>query len=287
MGNTVTDRTTVNILHQNVCGITSKKDEYDLYLLHMNMDFVCITEHFLNKTNVNLFNLNGYKMVSKNVRIKKKRGGSMILCKNDRVVEDFEVVNKLYKMDCFEICCVKDINTSLFVCCCYRTPDGKKFDRFLERLEKVLEYFFKKKCVICGDFNVDLLVEDKQRTEYLTLLKCYNFRPLVTDITFTRNDMFSCLDNILTNIDEYSIVNPCKVDHNGLSDGHGALLCSLSLGVVKVNRKVTQTTISQRIYNKKNNEIFKQEILRHDWYVMGIVLKKNLCHFQRKLQEGK
>ncbi|KAH9631319.1 hypothetical protein HF086_012570 [Spodoptera exigua] len=145
-------------------------------------------------------------------------------------------------MEAFEICCIKDTSTGLYLCSCYRTPDNKNFELFMIKIEKLLEYLFKRKSIICGDFNVDLMVESKYRTEFVSLLACYNFRLLINTPTFIRNNNASCIDNIITNLPD-DCVGQCEVDHNGLADGHGALLGDAIYTLVgdiisKLNRKL-------------------------------------------------
>lgn len=205
----------INILHQNVCGINNKKLELELYLatLEDKISYVCISEHFLNEKLATLFSLMNYTVVSFNTRVNKNRGGTLILGRSNVNCVEMPISKTLYERDSFEICCVKDIETDLCICSCYRTPDDKNFVNFMERLEKLLEYFFNKKCIICGDFNIDLLTDCRKKTEFVNLLTCFNFRPLIYEVTFIRNDSSSCIDNILTNLQDENIIK-CNTDHN-------------------------------------------------------------------------
>lgn len=135
--------TFMNFYHQNLCGVSNKIHELELYLesLDIQHDFICITEHFLNKVTAPLFHLHGHKLVSYNVRPNKRRGGSLIIGQSDKVVEDLQVCKKLYKCECFEICGIRDVSTNIYVCCCYRNPVDKNFDMFIDQLEKFLEHF--------------------------------------------------------------------------------------------------------------------------------------------------
>lgn len=64
----------INIFHQNVCGITNKKDEFEIYLdsLGRELHYICLTEHFLYKHSAPLFQLENYNLVSYNFRSNKK-----------------------------------------------------------------------------------------------------------------------------------------------------------------------------------------------------------------------
>lgn len=261
----------LHVYQQNLCGVMNKRNELEVYVdtCDKKLDFICITEHFLNDRSANVFNLNGYKLVSYNTRQKKLRGGSLILGHVDGQMEICESVNKLYKMECFEICGAKDINTGLYICCCYRNPVDKNFEQFVERLEKLLDYLFNRKCIICGDFNIDLLVDGKKQEEFLSLLKCYNFRHLISSATFIRNNSKSCIDNILTNLPDSCVVG-YDIDHNGLADGHAGIFADFLLKSRVTPNDNPFIVINKRVFNIKNAQTFAHGILNESWSSMGI-----------------
>lgn len=265
-------QTNVFICHQNVCGISNKKSELEVYInsLDKRVDFFCISEHFLNDKSIHIFNLENYNIISYNTRNKKLRGGSLILGHIERKVENIDFINKLYRVEVFEVCCIKDTSTGLYLCCCYRTPNVKNFELFMINMEKLLEYLFNRKSIICGDFNVDLMVESKFRTEFISLLACYNFRLLIDSPTFIRNNCASCLDNVITNLPDDYVVQ-CEVDHNGLADGHGALLGDFLLeNIIDNSNKNEYIVVNRRVFNSKNRLAFRQRILEIDWSVLGM-----------------
>ena len=270
---TMEDIASLNIFHQNLCGISNKRNELELYVQNVltKLDFICVTEHFLNALNAPLFTLTDYVLVSHNTRINKKRGGSLILGHKNRQVIDCTQINKLYKAESFEICCTKDVESGLYICCCYRSPYENNFTIFMTQLEKMLEYFFNKKCILCGDFNIDLLYENKKRTEFLSLLRCYSFKTLIEEATFIRNQSYSCIDNFVTNLDD-NYIEEVSLDHNGLADGHAGLFCKLkNQMVMKKNKNNNQMiTVEKRMFTKNNNDIFKNKLLGTDWSSMGI-----------------
>lgn len=265
--------TAINIFHQNVCGISNKRQELEVYLqsLEIKVDYLCISEHFLNDKSVISFSLENYNLISWNTRSKKARGGSLILAHVDRKAENIDVINKLYKRDSFEICCIRDVDTGLYVCCCYRSPYDRNFDLFMTCMENMLEHLFNRNCIICGDFNVDLLSDSRKRTEFVSLLTCYNFRHLVNDATFIRNGSSSCIDHIITNLPDFYI-EKCEVDHNGLADGHGGIFGNFRLENLagKANNNNQHIVINKRAFSSKNGMFFKQGILKHKWSSMGI-----------------
>lgn len=231
--------------------------------------YICFGEHFLNSSSVQSFNFDDYNLASYNVRTNKKRGGTLILAKENTSFEETSIGKKLYKQDCFEVCTVKDKDTGLHICCLYKVPQDGIFNNFINNLECMLDYYFDKKCVILGDFNIDVTkTTNKYTVELLNLLSSYNFRPIIDCTTFIRGDHSSCIDNIITNLDNDCIVNT-KVDHNNLADGHGALLCSVEM--YGKSKDVPKKEVRKlRSLSKKNNILFRNYISKENWMSKGI-----------------
>lgn len=175
-------------------------------------------------------------------------------------------------MEFFEICGIKDTETDLNIICIYRNPMDKHFSAFLKQLEKVLEHYFNKKCIVTGDFNIDLLTDSIQRSEFLSLLKCYNFRPLITAVTYVRGNSQSGLDNFLTNLPD-DCIDDIHIDFNGLSDGHAALFCNVNLPSEGNNNNTKPDKVilrKCRMFNERNNNVFTENILKFNWTKCGI-----------------
>ncbi|XP_047992420.1 uncharacterized protein LOC125231109 [Leguminivora glycinivorella] len=285
-----TDKVVINVYHQNLCGISNKKLDLELYLdsLPVVQHFVCVTEHFLNKVTVPLLVLPEYYLATYNVRTNKKRGGSLILSRNDKKTEELSMCNKLYLAEAFEVCGIRDVETNINVICCYRSPRESNFEIFMEKLELMLNHFFNKNCLICGDFNINLHLRDSRSTALLTLLKCYNFRPLVITSTFLRNNSESCIDNVFTNLTESSILS-IDVDHNGLADGHAGLLCRIETDSMYSSKLQSQPLIrrERRCFNDINNNKFRLKLLNQNWYDLGInnFIKKFMYTFKSSFKK--
>lgn len=270
---TENDKCCTNVLYQNLCGVTNKKDEIELYLhgLLVKPSLLCVCEHFLNNVSASMFNVCEYNLVSINTRVNKKRGGSLILARNDKNVEDLNICRQLYKINSFEICGVKDLDTNINIICIYRTPDNKLFDSFICNLELLLEQFFNKKCAIFGDFNIDFLTDSKQKSELLSILSCYNYRHLVNTPTFMRNHSKSCIDNVLTNLTSEEL-GTMDVDFNGLGDGHASLSCTLLTKGIETKKRIKEEIYiaEKRCFSHKNRTVFRDQLIKQDWTSMGI-----------------
>ena len=87
--NGASDRSSLSkftIYHQNLCGISNKKDELEVYLNELqDIEFICVSEHFLNKAMISQFTFPNYILSSFNTRSNKIRGGTLIRIRTDRL----------------------------------------------------------------------------------------------------------------------------------------------------------------------------------------------------------
>lgn len=254
-----------------MCGVTKRKDCIEIYLnsLHRRPSVLCFSEHFLNASSIDVFSLSDYITIAHSVRKNKVRGGTMIMAREDEVhlFESVQLISKFNKVDIFELSGARHCPSNVNIFCCYRTPYSNNFTEFMFKLEYLLKRFFNKKTIICGDFNVNLLKNYQERNDFLELLRIYDFRTLISDVTFRRGDAKSCLDNFITNITEERIGN-CEVDENRLADGHAGIFCTLN--EIPRNKSATCLTKESRHYNTVNNNNFRKLICKEDWKTLGL-----------------
>jgi hypothetical protein len=250
--NEETKRSNLNIYHQNICGVSNKRHEIEVYIADMEktLHYVCLSEHFLNSTSVSSFTLSNYYLAAHNTRKNKRRGGTLILASIGRKCVDLPICNNLYMMGCFEVCGVRDGLTNTCIICLYRNPVDSQLNEFMQKLELLLAHMADKKCIICGDFNINLLVAGKKRDEFISLLNCYGFKLIFNEPTFRRNNAISSIDNIVTNISGDAILN-YTIDHNNLADGHAGIFSDFFLQVTNVKESPHYILTEQRLFNKK------------------------------------
>lgn len=193
--NKPTNIDSINILHCNVRSAKNKIHEIEASLQDINVDVVCLTEHWLNKEEIDLFSLNDYRVASSSARQLSRGGGTVILV--DSVVEsqDLDFLSKYNVEKSVELCGIllKEIN--VFVIVAYRAPTGN-FDTFLAAIESVInEVGSDKKIVLAGDFNVLFGTFQRECTYLCDLLEGYGFLPTI----FNPTRESSCLDNIFIN----------------------------------------------------------------------------------------
>jgi hypothetical protein len=204
--NNVINNNTLNdicILHQNIAGILSKRDEIEIVIEELKGNgyvptALCFSETFLLSGSETNLHFDNYELASFFSRKNKKRGGVAILVKKYTNYNELPAVKKFAIEKEIECCGIEIVNTNVIIVCLYRTPDSNVI-KFLEHLDQLLRFLRlknNKKIVVCGDLNINILNENKITTDYLNLLHNYNMYSHIN--TPTRHD--NCIDHIFSNI---------------------------------------------------------------------------------------
>ena len=85
----------------------------------------------------------------------------------------------------------------LFILAIYRSPRGD-FTIFLERLDLILQKFYKNKynIIICGDVNVNYLIDNNRRRQLDAVLHSYNLAGIVEFPTRFDLNSQTAIDNV-------------------------------------------------------------------------------------------
>lgn len=175
--------TSLGLFHQNISGALGKQEQ--LYIavdqLHKNgthIDVICLTEtNMLHGSEYNL-KLRNFKLAATFSRKLSKRGGVAILVRDDVnytvISEAEEISHELF----FECCAINLIQYGIAIVCIYtnKTPSSTNCP-FFNKLNDLLNAVCKnarKKYVICGDFNIDLLRTSSIAKELKQVLELYN-----------------------------------------------------------------------------------------------------------------
>ena len=106
-----------------------------------------------------------------------------------------------------EVCAAqKNISNHLIILLyIFRSPSGN-FGEFAIQLDLILKHLYKPKLefIICGDFNVNLLIESSAARQLTLLLQSYNLFHVTDFATGTAKVSCSTIDNIFIN---YSRIN--------------------------------------------------------------------------------
>jgi len=223
---------------------------------------ICLSEHHMRKEEILDFSFPGYKLANSFCREKNSRGGVCILVRNDMIYQPIDL-NKLCKEKTFEISAVKlEIgSTSVTLCCVYRSPSENP-NYFLKYLEKTLKLLYQPDIsfVICGDLNINFLIENTVKKNLQTLMETFNLTQVVTFPTRICNNKGTLIDSIfLDNTKYYILVQPFE---NGLSD-HVAQI--LTLGNIKTPSPKYKYTRRTRLIDDETIANFQTHLREEAW----------------------
>lgn len=131
----------INIMHQNIQCLRNKISEIELLLETTKElpDVMCITEHWMNESEMKILNIQGFNVISNFSREKFIHGGTCILVKD--IIKDFEEVQHINEMSIekeIEVSCAVSRKRKLIVTSIYRTC-LLNIQVFMNQLEKILK----------------------------------------------------------------------------------------------------------------------------------------------------
>ena len=150
----------LDILHINCRSIRSKFNEICNFVLNLkcNFDVLAMSETWLNeKDNLDLYNIDGYKMC--NCNRGKKQGGGVVLFVKDTYESKIESKLSYALHEDLEVVTVTVTSNStkkFTVACMYRAPNVS-FENFNTTFCEYMEHVKNRNFYLCGDFNVNLL----------------------------------------------------------------------------------------------------------------------------------
>ena len=136
-----------------------------------------------------------------------------------------------------EICAI-DLETAaskLIILSLYRSPTGD-FNRFIKNLDETLKSLYKPKTefIICGDININYLIESNHKNQLSSLLTTYNLSHTVDFATRIQNKSYTAIDNIFIDNNRLNSSYTTALI-NGLSD-HDAQFLAINNTYVARNK---------------------------------------------------
>ena len=180
---------------------------------------ICLSEHHIRKEESLDLTLPDYKLANIYCREINLKGGVCILVRKDLTYQSIDLT-KQCKEKTFEISAVK-LNTGyskVIVCCVYRSPSESPND-FLKHLEKTLKLLYQRtiSLVICGDFNINFLIENPTKQKLKSLMKTFNLMQVVNFPTRICNNKGTLIDSIFLDKGKFNNISVHPFE-NGLSD---------------------------------------------------------------------
>ena len=202
---------------KNLCHVEDYLD-----CLDFTFPFVCATETWLNDSNVDLYDLKGYQQEN-NYRKKRKGGGVSIFIKEGieyKLRPDLDIYNDDIESIFIEVE-GKHFNSSKshIIGCIYRPPnrDIAVFRRHMKDIRHKLRNY-KKRCLLLGDYNINLLRTDNHSdtSDFVDDMYSDLFIPAITKPTRITDKSATLIDNIFSNNMETESIQ--GILYTGISD---------------------------------------------------------------------
>jgi len=190
---------------------------------------LCLTEHWMKEDYITTVHIDQYKLVSHFGRKNHKHGGSCIYVKKNIHTKDVNYLQGMSVEKDFEMSVSEVVTHGYIVICIYRSPDGN-FRVFLNNLELIIQKIQskRKKILLCGDWNLNFLIDNTRLHELENLLLSYDLINTVNSPTRITSSSESLIDVIVTN-GEYLEQSTTVIDL-GLSDHLAQLIRIRSSG---------------------------------------------------------
>jgi exonuclease III len=255
----------LHIFHQNIRGLRCKSEELILSfeMDNINPHIVCLSEHHMEEQELLHLTLSGYILGSSFSRKHLERGGVCIFVCKDLNVNKIDISHNCREKD-LEICAV-ELETEalkLIVLSVYRAPTGD-FNQFLKKLDDTLKYLHKPKTefLLCGDINIDYLLESNRKKHLSSLLTTYNLSHSVDFATRMQNKSSTAIDNIFVDNNRLGLTKTSPLI-NGLSD-HDAQLLTIN-NIYAASKKVFSKQRTRKI-NSETLTNFQSLLKQETW----------------------
>lgn len=177
-------REKLTILHINVQSVRSIVSDLEVLCREYCADVVCVNEHWLLSEELNMLNVEGYRVMSGFCRSRKLHGGVCILVRASLNCDPVDVSYCAVESHC-EVAGIFMADYDMFVFTMYRTPDSS-YEESVSNLSLLLNKIklTKYKVIITGDFNVHfdtvhLNVNDLKAKDFCNLLTSYGLKQTV------------------------------------------------------------------------------------------------------------
>ena len=201
----------LSLIHTNICSLTANIDKLEdlLHDLDFTFDIIALSETWHSDKNQNFSpkRLDGY-LDYIGVKGSSLKGGCGFYIKDTFTpIPRNDLEFKITDVDCeTENCWIELVNESgpnIIVGVFYRHP-SRKNNIFVDKLKVTLKKINreKKKTILCGDFNLNLLNfdTDQQTNNFLSNMFQHQFQPCIIEPTrITNSNKPSLVDNIFIN----------------------------------------------------------------------------------------
>ena len=190
----------LTIMHLNCCSLSAKFDLFQVFLSNLSVlpDVFCLTESCTTSNDM-FFSLQQYNML--NFPYGSRGGGIVIYVKNNIEVS-CQVID--VNVSTFEFSCVRlgPDKSSITLLCLYRPPSTDK-DVFCTELENLVNLLpsAPNNLIICGDYNIDALVDSNHFTTLVSTHLINNAYPVIFHPTRVTPSSVTLIDHTFCNFE--------------------------------------------------------------------------------------
>lgn len=249
----------IKILHQNIQSLRNKTLELEHLLLNLNIDVVCLCEHWLDEKIQKFCGLQPYKLAYSFCRKHFEHGGVSIYTRENYHTKPIHQINTLTQEMLIEIAAVYIHKLNMVILETYRIPTKllQHMKVFLGVMQEALEIattaYPQATIMVAGDFNLDLLEDSANSKNFKRLLATYGLQPTVLRPT----RLNACLDIIFTN----SFTHKADIISSNLSD-HDAVMVEHEVKNYQPNPEAPN---KKRIFSPENLNTFKTLLQNESW----------------------
>lgn len=251
-------------MHLNTQCIRNKLTDLDIITSEKQIDFFCVTEHWLKNCEIENYRLKNFYNASSYSREQNKGGGVGIYVKDNIHCVPLNMV-KNQSVECVcEMCAVYVKTLNIVLLCVYRPPYYNNYNDFYDIITRTIGMCKAKyksaAFIIAGDFNIDFLKSSSRCEKIKDLFKTFNLKLQINEPTRYENVVGTCIDNIFTDILE---PKACIYNANVSDHQNTQLLEFTILSDDSQTRPPSQTL--KRNYTKNNEINFIEHIRNTLW----------------------
>ena len=191
-------------------------------LSHLHPDFphvLCLTEHHFKYSQLNMVRIENYNLGAYYCRWLCGKGDVAIYVHNGLCFLITDIIKHSEEQD-VEICTLKLSFGILNICLLtfYRAPSGN-FRHLLLKLDTILQLLYTPTLhiVICGDININYLMEREKKNHLDNLLLLYNLTSVINFPTRVQNTSATAIDDIFIDISQFESYTVTPI-FSGVSD---------------------------------------------------------------------
>lgn len=180
-----------------------------MFLHQQDAQFVCLSEHWMEKEQSLLTTISGYHLAASFSRERHIHGGVAIFSKYNQTFYklDLSKFSTEFVCECvgitFRLCNKKIALICIYHSCNYNTSEENNFNKFIAIFNTLLCHVTEKyeHILICGDFNIDNLGQSLSKDIFFDLLESFNLKSILPfePTRVVHNQTPSALDYVLTN----------------------------------------------------------------------------------------